>query len=419
MRHLRLLALLLGAALALIMAINVVIDPWGLFRCVVLPGINADKPEFQGEARRAKAWWVHWLRPAGVVLGSSRAEFAIDPQHPGWGVPGPVYNFALPSGRLSEAYFQLLHTAAGGRLRRVVLELDMFMFDAARQQEPGFSTDRLDLPGHSGAAGRGDDLATALLSLSAVTAAYRTLREQGSPRTVGYLADGARAPEQNARFIDARGGHRAAFVSNLDYSLGAADGWATLSVRRTDGSAPGLEHLAALVRFCREAGIELDAYLSPLHAFKLEGLWQLGLWPAYEQWQRDVVTTFADAAGDSPQLRLWSFNGYNTITTEAIPPAQARGARMRWYWEGSHYRRETGDLILARMFGAPATPAVPKDFGVRLTPGSLAGVLAQARTGHAQWCRLHADEVALVASRVRATAPQRARWSTPVRSHTR
>jgi hypothetical protein len=45
---------------------------------------------------------------------------------------------------------------------------------------------------------------------------------------------------------------------------------------------------------------------------------------------------------------------------------------MRWYWEGSHYKPATGDLMLDRVFGLKtARIADHADFGDLLTSGNI------------------------------------------------
>ena len=59
---------------------------------------------------------------------------------------------------------------------------------------------------------------------------------------------------------------------------------------------------------------------------------------------------------------------------------------MRWYWDHSHYRRATGDLILDRIFGHD-DPAhhLPDDFGVRVTGANIDAHLASSKAKLADW----------------------------------
>ena len=37
----------------------------------------------------------------------------------------------------------------------------------------------------------------------------------------------------------------------------------------------------------------------------------------------------------APPITLWDFSGYNTVTTEPVPPLEDRQATMQYYWETS------------------------------------------------------------------------------------
>ena len=78
-------------------AINLVVDPYGLFRLVDRPGFNSIKPTAAGHGAMSKAYQLLRVQPKALILGNSRAEVGLDPNHPGWPTEArPVYNDALP-----------------------------------------------------------------------------------------------------------------------------------------------------------------------------------------------------------------------------------------------------------------------------------------------------------------------------------
>ena len=79
----------------------------------------------------------------------------------------------------------------------------------------------------------------------------------------------------------------------------------------------------------------------------------------------------AARSGESP-YPLWDFSGYNSLTTEDVPPDGDSETQMKWYWESSHYKKELGDLVLDRIFDYHHPERiVPDDFGVLLTPKNI------------------------------------------------
>jgi hypothetical protein len=72
---------------------------------------------------------------------------------------------------------------------------------------------------------------------------------------------------------------------------------------------------------------------------------------------------------------------------------------MHWFWEQLHYRRETGDLIMDRIFDhhEPGR-AVPDNFGVRLTGDNVGPRLARQDMKLRQWMDARTEELAPIKS---------------------
>jgi hypothetical protein len=83
----------------------------------------------------------------------------------------------------------------------------------------------------------------------------------------------------------------------------------------------------------------------------------------------------------------------NTVTREPIP-AGGDLTPMRWFWEQSHYRKVTGDLVLDRVLGhRERERPLPADFGVRLTGTNIDAHIARARSALAVWASANSDLV--------------------------
>src|SRR4029077_18124899 len=93
-------ALSLCAAIGLI---NAVVDPYGIFRWIDLPGFNAYKPAHETHVRLFKAFDVIRVRPRAIVIGTSRSDIGLRMSHPGWTIE-PRYNLALDGATGEEMY---------------------------------------------------------------------------------------------------------------------------------------------------------------------------------------------------------------------------------------------------------------------------------------------------------------------------
>src|SRR5438128_2865683 len=89
--------------LAAVVAVNLVVDPFGMYRLVVLEGVNASKPVVQTRVRLVKAYEVRRLRPRGIILGTSRSHVGLRPSHDGWDPAAkPIYNLAFDGATTKE-----------------------------------------------------------------------------------------------------------------------------------------------------------------------------------------------------------------------------------------------------------------------------------------------------------------------------
>lgn len=384
-------ALLLGA-LAMTFSTNLAVDPFGMFGMPTREGFNAEKTQYQKYLRMAKPHAVRMLRPRGLILGTSRAEY-LDPDHPGWRADArPVYNMAIQSARIHEVLRNLQHAQAQNRLRQVVLLLDDFMFDPRVRQESGFDEARLDLaPGPAINGAWVGDLVMSLLSYDALLESIATVRAQRTSAPVVYLPNGARHPTRFQSAIDQVGGHRKLFMSLVAPAGREFKG---------DDRQP-YEDFRNLLMFCRSQGIDLRLVISPMHAHMLELYWLNGTWGKFEDWKRRLVRLVEDEAARAPGARpfpLWDFSSYSGITTEPVPAPGDVRTRMRWYWESSHFKTATGQLMFDRVLDRRSPElAGHEDFGVRLGADNIERHLQSIRAQHGDYLDVNRQDVAEIA----------------------
>ena len=111
----------------------------------------------------------------------------------------------------------------------------------------------------------------------------------------------------------------------------------------------------------------------PVHARLLENLDNVGLWPNFEYWKRQLVTInekIAIAQNTKP-FPLWDFNGYSEVSTEPVndedPP--------RWFYDSAHPHVNTGNRILNIVSGQQVD-----NFGKQLTLSNVDDWLALQRS---------------------------------------
>ena len=394
----------LAAVVVLIVAVglfNLLVDPYDLYRLVKVPGINANKAAATHQERLAKPLQVRFFKPHGLALGSSRVAVGIDPQHPGWDpLAAPVFNYALTSATIAELAARLEEAARVTSLRQVVAGLDFFMFNAYNPETGWRESEQASLSW---------PVAT-LLTSPALVDSWETLRKQDAKTNPGVLANGQVGRTFNLRRV-ARYGHRKGFEN---YERMFFEGSLFPPPAREYGFADkatgkrSFDSFQKLLEVTRQKNIDLHLFISPVHARMLEVYRQANLWEIFEEWKRQLVAAVeahnARYPGGKP-VQLWDFSGINSITTEPVPPAGDRQAAMRWYWEASHYKAETGDLILDRIFACRRDGSMlPDDFGVMLTRDNLEPHLVENRAAQAQWRRQNPQDVAEIEANGRESA---------------
>ena len=113
-----------------------------------------------------------------------------------------------------------------------------------------------------------------------------------------------------------------------------------------------IKYFESMVDLAYKNDIKLYIYFSPIHARLTEVNCMIGRWSHIETMKRAVVRIVNKKALDYGRApyQVWDFSGYNSITTEAVPEKMDKTGVMSWYWEGSHYTRETSRLIFDKIF---------------------------------------------------------------------
>jgi hypothetical protein len=163
-----------------------------------------------------------------------------------------------------------------------------------------------------------------------------------------------------------------------------------------------------MLRRAYAEGPDLRLYVTPLNAAVRSLIVALGLGERYEFWLKELVRINEEEAARARRepLPLWDFSAPTAITREPIPSPDDL-TPMRWYWDFSHYREATGDLILDRILDhSDPSRSVPADFGVRLTGQNVDAHTARSAGGLADWNAANADLVSQMVAATRSPKAQ-------------
>jgi len=330
---------------------NLLVDPFGIYRILEIEGLNTEKPVAYDHARLHKTFALERIRPSGLILGSSRAFRGLDPRHPGWKT-SPVYNMGLMASNIYELHDLLVFSQQIHPLKQVVVALDFFHFKL-NQRRPAEADPRR-IKNYGSAPWlifRFQDLVETLLTFDALILSLRTIAWQNQG-CESLIERNGMVSSQDKECAVAKVGHRRLFQWSEWKFLNEWRVFRNFELRDEKNGRTTLEAVGNMVVDARRWGIDLRFIISPVHARQLEVLRRAGTWQQFEEWKRELVAILAADAAQHPDgqdFPLWDFSSYNSITSVTVPAADQPELRLWSYWEGSHYTKAVGDMVLDRV----------------------------------------------------------------------
>ena len=335
----RLIVGIVAAAIAAIGGLNLVVDPFYIFRTPFLT------IQYQINERFAK---VQFLRDGhrrfnGYILGSSRIVHTsprlLDDAFDG----ARFYNFSTAGATPWEHLLHLRYFLERGfTVRRLFVGIDVDLALTTKGYQPSDYLFRLHphVTGRSLPAYYGDYLAI-LPEKNMKRKVAMNLRRESSIR-YDIEGDGARYNEatEAAMAADPEG-----YVRRQESFFREA----ARNIGRTDAAQENLKALRDLAELCRFRGIVLIVFISPCHRKVMDSIVI-----------DDYIWFLRELAGITD---YWDFGGYNSVTVDS-----------RRYIDSSHYSPAVSRFIVDRIARGGAA-AVPADFGSFVEQGSAQGHL--------------------------------------------
>jgi hypothetical protein len=329
---------------------NLAIDPYGIYRILVVKGFNDVKLPYDTQGRMVKALQAKKLRPKGIILGSSRTDLGLDPEHPAWKYDSkPVYNLSTAFTSVAEILQLLKYAKSLNKLNQVVIGLDFFSFNIFHPDQIAddvFDEVPVNKHGRFSIESLRKEFQNTIFSFLATKKSFQTLFYKGSPSSF---------PNGQAIFTDKRSVRD---LSNGTFRVYYESLWfpgksRQFCINNNNGGSRKYEQLKEIINISTGSDIELKIFINPVHADLLEMMSFIDLWPLYEDWKRGLVALTTEIAKQNPEkasVRIWDFSGYNSITTEHLPVEDDPQIQMGGYIEVAHYKKAVGDLILNRIF---------------------------------------------------------------------
>ena len=352
-----LLILLPGLSVSVALA-NAILDPYEAYRWIPLPELATYRQA--RETRIARAEMLAHAPCELVILGTSRAQVALDPTHPDWGRAG--CNLAITGAGIAEVSAVLDAVLARSPLPdEIIWTLDFLSFRAGDPRHPEFVRSRFnpDLD-------RFEYHAGLLLGGGAVRASWRMLRDYW---------DDEPSPVSELGLTDLGGrGRTAPYYERFVWAL-ERDVRSLGSPSAIVYDASTVSRVVAGARRARELGIRVTLLILPSHALHYESLDRFGAWDAFEAWRSDLVAARDRAA--QQEVPIWDCTGFHGPLVEPVPGDAEDPAEMRWHWDSVHVKRQLGDRIIREIRGGDS-PSEDR-LCAQLVEASLRSWLERAR----------------------------------------
>ena len=379
----------------------VVIDPYGVFAWVSKDGFNKRKVRLSHSQFEVRSRVATRLKANAWIIGNSRAEMGFDPMHPVFSQSGLVaYNLAVPGGggvlslKLAESL------AASQTPKRIILGVDFVDFpirpDAQEPELAHYKPSKLE-----------DALWTlrTVFSARAAVDAAKALTLQNDPYAAYLTERGFNPIRDYVKEVQLTGAH-AMFAQRAQESARVYANKPHSLVTATSGTSLDWQALQATLALVRPGATRVDVIIYPYHA-QIRWLFaQYGLDGLFNQWRETLVSSvYAQSAKSGVDVRVWDFSGFTPFHCEPVPPPNDRKTQLKWYWEGGHFKKELGDLVLNQLFASDdAVQATRPQLGSIVTPDSLAAKVQKDLIDEAR-CRRELptllEEVERVASKIK------------------
>ena len=359
---------------AFVGAFNYFADPCGIYHYGEEGDWIHNRPFLTDYEFIHKAHEVRVHPPDVLFLGNSRAAEGLDPRAPG--VPPNAYNLALHHGTIYEAWRNLQNACSVHTPKTVVIGIDRQWFAATLAASDAFSEDRLAVQADGSPTPwltfHTADLAASLFSLPAFVSSLKGLAGRPTlPYDAGYSA------------------HAPALLEHMDQParvIAANKKWfgdiSDLSMHDAQGRTPQLDAFNHIVDLCAEKHIKLIVFVHPLHVDLISKL--TTSWPEYTDWMKTIATKLEPVGG------FWDFTSYNMMSTEPFPSPAYPDYVMQMYWDGFHYHKFVGNLVLDRLFTRDQirpdyNGLVPANFGQVVTLATLDADLQRIQAEKRAW----------------------------------
>jgi hypothetical protein len=333
---------------------NNVIDPFHISNSPSLYGFNKEKPDLKTNERISKLFSVKRTDFDTLFIGSSRVDFALDPEYYYKLTKNKAFNLGIAGSNITESKIVLEKLIASHpNFKTVVLEVDFFGFNKFTKidsSEPIKSYISL------------SDIFKLFMSYDAI---------QKSLNTLDY---NLKTP--NKQIFD-QNGLRIKSPTHDSYDLAMAEVQGYIRKNKFYCQSPEkIQALKEIVNLCKNNNIKLIVIVSPINFAQVHAINVLNTFDDYIKWRNEIskITPFYD------------FSLGNYVTEEQL------NRKMLYYFDSHHYTIIVGNMILDRIFNKKNS-YLPSNFGAVITQNNVDKYNKELSSEYKDWVNKNKEVV--------------------------
>jgi len=369
-------------------SVNYFTDPYRLYDTYKATNINAIKPVAGTHSRQSKIYAARKKNPDVLVVGNSRPELGIDPQHEFFQQNNlKTYNMGIPGSSLKMQYGYALDLIRDQNIKTIFIGIDFadYMNHPDRISDPfqwppkvqefdnrkKYNWDGSENPAfHSQYL---KDLYLPLISLGTLKDSIFTLINQ--KETAKNLTEHGFNTQNNIAHASKTEGIRILF-NQKNKEMTARFNKTEWQTFTTGYQWSGeFETLNFLLKQLRSRNIKTYLFINPYHAHYLKIMEMANLEKPFQDWKRKLVD-LTHSPDNNDLIELWDFSILDDFQSERILDQDRK--TLKWFWEPAHYRKELGDIMIWNMMGPDEKKNIPS-FGKKLTPATVETILQHDR----------------------------------------
>lgn len=352
-----------------IVGINYIVNPYGFFK----PNIFK-KADITKKMRFIKPIEVLFIKPKSIIIGTSRSLIGYDPSNNFF--LKPSYNFSLEGTTIYELKRNLQWAIQQGNLKQVLFGLDYTAF-SGNKTKIGVS----DFEDYF----KKYNYLKTLFGYDALYDDFNVIFQ----RQKFYYISGFKEPESLSRIFQIEyKSHKAAFLhTEIESFKNSKSGGYVYKNSKESTIGDFME----ILEICYRNNVDLKMVINPSHIRMWEGLDYYIGYDTWLKWKKDVVKANEETAkklGKQP-FAIYDFAIYNKFTSESVPNDES--AKMNYYWDASHFKKELGDMVLDEISGIKKH----SNFGVKIDGYNIDDHLQNLRNDRAKFIdvKTHRKEI--------------------------